>query len=181
MSLYSYKEFLPSLGSGHYFAPGSRIIGRAKLGDEVSVWHNAVIRADVNTISIGAFTNVQDLCVIHVTAKFSTQIEENVTLGHGVTVHGATISRNCLIGMSATILDGVSVGEYSIVGAGSLLPPGKTYPPRSLILGSPAKVVREITADEEIMLNKHYKNYLRYAQEFIQGEREVTRQDCLKE
>jgi carbonic anhydrase/acetyltransferase-like protein (isoleucine patch superfamily) len=166
MGLYRYKSFTPQIDSNCYMAPGSQVIGRVILENEVSIWHNAVLRGDVNQISVKRNSNVQDLCLLHVTEQYTLEVEENVTLGHHVTLHGCKIGKNSLIGMGAIILDGAQIGEYSIVAAGSLVPPHKSYPSNSLIVGSPAKVKRELNQSEIDMLNKHYKNYIGYAQDF---------------
>ena len=133
----------------YYLADGARIIGDVELSNNVSIWYNAVIRADTQSIHIGHDTNIQDLVMIHTGNILPVVIEDNVTIGHSAIIHGCTIHSNTLIGMGAILLDGCEIGECSIVGAGSLVTQGKVFPPRSLILGSPAKVIRELT-DKEI-------------------------------
>lgn len=133
----------------YYIANGARIIGDVALSNNVSIWYNAVIRADTQSVHIGHGTNIQDLVMIHTGNVLPVVIEDNVTIGHSAIIHGCTIHSSTLIGMGAILLDGCEIGECSIVGAGSLVTQGKAFPPRSLILGSPAKVVRALT-DKEI-------------------------------
>ena len=166
MSLFSFKEFSPQYASSVYFAPGAQIIGNIKIGENSSIWHNCVLRGDVNLISIGDKTNIQDLSMLHVTEENPLTIGNNVTVGHSVTLHGCTVEDNALIGMGATVLDNAHIGEFSIVAAGSVVTPGKKFPPRSMIMGSPAKVVRELKDEEIDMLNHHYISYVGYAKDF---------------
>jgi carbonic anhydrase/acetyltransferase-like protein (isoleucine patch superfamily) len=169
----NYKDLKPKIGSNSWIAPSADVIGDVTMGKECSIWFGCVVRADVHKIEIGDRVNVQDLSMIHVThykkADKSdgnpTIIEDDVTIGHRVMLHGCTIKKACLIGMSCTILDGAVIGEESIVGANSLVTKNKTFPPRSLILGSPAKVVRSLT-DEEV--EELYASALRYV-EFKNG------------
>lgn len=167
MNLYTFKDFKPVIGANCYMAPGTQIIGNVVLENNANIWHNSVLRGDVNQIFIGKDTNVQDLSMLHVTEKNPLVIKENVTIGHSVTLHGCTVEKNCLIGMGATLLDRAHIGEYSIVAAGSVVSPNKIFPPRSMIMGVPAKVMRELKDSEIDMLNKHYINYLKYAKVFL--------------
>jgi len=152
-----YKEYTPKIGKNSWIAPSADVIGEVSMGEDCSIWFGCVVRADVHYISIGDRTNIQDLSMVHVThykkADRSdgnpTIIGDDVTIGHRVMLHGCTIENACLIGMSATILDGAVIGKESIVGAGSLVTKNKKFPPRSLIMGSPAKVVRTLT-DKEV-------------------------------
>lgn len=142
-----------------WIAPGAVVVGDVYLEEEVSVWFNAVIRGDTETLRIGAGSNIQDLSMLHADPGFPVIIGENCTIGHRVIVHGAKIGNDSLIGMGAILLNGVEVGEQCLVGAGALLTQGKKFPPRSLILGSPAKVVRELNdADLQMiaMSSAHY-------------------------
>ncbi|MCT4641254.1 MAG: gamma carbonic anhydrase family protein [Bacteriovoracaceae bacterium] len=166
MEIYSYKQYTPKYNESNYIAAGVKIIGRANLGSHVNIWHNTVIRADVNKIEIEENSNIQDLSMLHVTHMSPLLIGKNVTVGHSVTLHGCCIGNNSLIGMGATILDGAKVGNFCIVAAGSTVPPNKCYEDYSMIMGAPAKMVRKLTDSEIDMLNKHYKSYLEYAQSF---------------
>ena len=151
------------------------VIGRVELGEESAVWFGAVIRGDVNHIKIGDRTNIQDLSMIHVTHYkkedmsdgYPTVIGNDVTVGHRVMLHGCTIEDACLIGMSATILDGAIIGKESIVGAGALVTQNKHFPARSLILGSPAKVVRELTQEEVDELYASAARYVSFKDKYL--------------
>ena len=140
-----------------------------RLVSNSSVWFGSVVRGDVNYIKIGDRTNIQDLSMIHVTIApvgtengYPTNIGNDVTVGHSVTLHGCIIGNACLIGMSATLLDGCEIGEESIVAAGSLVTQNKTFPPRSMIMGSPAKVVRQLSEKEISYIYKSAQNYASY-------------------
>ncbi|MDQ3064421.1 MAG: gamma carbonic anhydrase family protein [Acidobacteriota bacterium] len=157
----SFQNLLPKIHESAFVADDAIIIGAVEIGAESSVWFGSILRADVNHISIGARTNVQDGSIIHVSRKtHSTIIEDEVTLGHRVTLHGCHIETGCLIGIGAIILDGVRVGKNSLVAAGSLLTPNTQIPPGSLVMGSPAKVKRELSDDEVRDLEKFWQNYV---------------------
>ncbi|MEQ1644978.1 MAG: gamma carbonic anhydrase family protein [Pyrinomonadaceae bacterium] len=137
------------------------VIGDVEIGEDASVWYGSIIRGDVNYIRIGARTNIQDGTIIHVSSRtHPTILEEEITVGHRVTLHGCHVESGCLIGIGAILMDGVRVGRNSLVGAGSLLTPGTLIPPRSLALGSPARVKRELTDDELAYLDKSWRNYV---------------------
>jgi carbonic anhydrase/acetyltransferase-like protein (isoleucine patch superfamily) len=163
----NYKDLTPKIGKNSWIAPSADVIGEVTMGEDCSIWFGTVIRGDVHKIVIGDRVSVQDLSMIHVTHYKKedksdgnpTIIGDDVTIGHRVMLHGCTIEDACLIGMSATILDGAVIGKESIVGAGSLVTKNKIFPPRSLIMGSPAKVVRELTEDE---VNELYASAKRY-------------------
>lgn len=131
-----------------YIAPGAVVVGDVTLEAEVSVWFNAVLRGDTAPLHIGAGSNVQDGAVIHADPGYPAVVGPGCTIGHNAIVHGARIGRNCVVGMGAILLNGVSVGENSMVGAGALLTQGKDFPPGSLIIGSPARRVRQVSAEE---------------------------------
>jgi carbonic anhydrase/acetyltransferase-like protein (isoleucine patch superfamily) len=162
----TYKGIGPELGARAYVDPSAQVIGAVELGEDSSVWMNTVIRGDVNRIRLGARTNVQDNCVLHVTAQHPTVIADDVTVGHSVTLHGCTIERLCLIGIGAIVLNGAVVGEESIVAAGALVTEGTQVPPRSLVMGAPAKVKREVTEQERAGLRRYAENYVRYKDEY---------------
>jgi len=167
-----YKGMYPKIAASSWIAPGASVIGDVVIGEESSIWFGVVIRGDVHKIRIGKRVSVQDLSMIHVTHYKKedksdgspTIIGDDVTIGHKVMLHGCTIEDGCLIGMSATILDDAVIGKESIVGAGALVTKGKKFPPRSLILGSPAKVVRELSEDEVQELYASAKRYVRFMQ-----------------
>lgn len=143
--IYSLKGKAPVINTNvGFIAPSADLVGDITLAEGVNIWFNVVIRADVDSIKIGKNTNIQDCCVVHTDFGFPTSLGEGITVGHGAVVHGCTIGDNCLIGMGAIVLNGAEVGDDSLVGAGSLVPQGMKIPPRSLVLGSPAKVVKEL-------------------------------------
>lgn len=167
MPLYSFKGITPKLGSGVYIAPSADIIGKIIFDDHVNIWYQCVARGDVNVITIGKNTNVQDLTMLHVTKDFALTIGANVSIGHSVTLHGCTIEDSCLIGMGAIIMDGAYIGANSVVAGGSVVPPGKKYPPNSMIMGNPAVVKRELTIEEQSLYANHYKAYVKYKEEYL--------------
>ncbi|MCL4499836.1 MAG: gamma carbonic anhydrase family protein [Chloroflexi bacterium] len=156
----------PQIGAETFIADGAEIIGDATVGPYSSIWFNTIIRADLAPIRIGARTSVQDGCVLHVDPGVPLSVGDDVTVGHGVILHSSHIGNGCLIGMGAIILD-AEVGKNCLVGAGALVPPRKIYQPNSLILGAPAKVVRELTEEElaEIVANKD--EYVRLTAEYL--------------
>jgi len=164
-----YKEWTPILNKRAWIAEGSTVIGRTTMGEDSAIWFGCVVRGDVHHITIGDRSNIQDLSMVHVTHHKKedmsdgnpTVIGNDVTVGHRVMLHGCTIEDACLIGMSATILDGAVIGKESIVGASSLVTKNKIFPPRSLIMGSPAKRIRELT-DEEV--EELYASAARYVE-----------------
>lgn len=152
-----------------YVATNSSVIGRVTLGDLSSVWFSATIRGDMAEIGVGTGTNVQDGAVLHVDFGFPLKIGTYVTVGHQAILHGCSVADNVLIGMGSRVLNGAIIESGSIVGAGALVPPGKHFPPRSLLVGVPARAVREVTDSEieEIRVNaEHYiENAKKYAAE----------------
>jgi carbonic anhydrase/acetyltransferase-like protein (isoleucine patch superfamily) len=164
----NYLQHKPEIHPSVYVAPSADIIGKVKIGAESSVWFQVVVRGDVNTIEIGERTNIQDQSCLHVTRGIAPLIVgDDVTVGHRVTLHGCTIKNRVLVGMGATIMDHAVIEEDSMVGAGSLVTIGKKFPPRSLIMGAPAKVVRELTEDELAFLKKSAKNYVGDARDYL--------------
>lgn len=151
----------PKIHETAFIAETAVIIGDVEIGEQSSVWYDSILRGDVNYIRIGNRTNIQDGSIIHVSSKtHSTILEDEVTLGHRVTLHGCYIETGCLIGIGAIILDGVRVGANSLVAAGSLLTPDTIIPPRSLVMGTPAKVKRELDDEEIKNLEKFWRNYV---------------------
>jgi carbonic anhydrase/acetyltransferase-like protein (isoleucine patch superfamily) len=167
MPIYSFRGIEPKIAEGVYVAPSADIIGKVSLAKNVSIWHQCVARGDVNDISVGENSNVQDLSMLHVTKDYKLTIGANVSIGHSVTVHGCTIDNGCLIGMGAVIMDGAHIGENSVVAGGSIVPPHKKFPPRSMIMGNPAKVTRELTDDEVKLYSNHYRAYVGYKEEYL--------------
>ena len=166
--LRSYKGIAPKLGARVYVDESAQVIGDVELGDHASVWMCAVLRGDVHTIRVGAYTNIQDNCVVHVFKELHpTVIADHVTIGHSATIHGCRIDSYCLIGMGATILNEAHVGEESIVAAGTLVPEGMVIPPRSLVMGTPAKFRRQITEEEREGLRRYAANYFEYKESYL--------------
>jgi carbonic anhydrase/acetyltransferase-like protein (isoleucine patch superfamily) len=164
-----YKGIWPRLGERVYVDASAQVIGDVELADHASVWMNAVVRGDVNSIRIGRGTNIQDNCVVHVwKATHPTVVADHVTVGHSATLHGCRIGSRCLIGMGATILNGAEIGDESIVAAHTLVPEGMKVPPRSLVMGLPAKVRREITEEEREGLRRYAENYLEYKETYLE-------------
>jgi gamma-carbonic anhydrase len=153
MSLIKYLDASPIVHGTNYIAPGACLIGSVSLGEESSVFFNSVLRADINSIEIGSYCNIQDNCTFHVSNTFGVEVGDYVTIGHQVLLHACKIGDNCTVGMGTVVMDGAEVGDDCIVAAGSLITKGKCFPPRSLIMGSPAQKVRELT-DEEIEQNR---------------------------
>lgn len=159
--IHPFKGTKPKIDASALVVDSAQIIGEVTIGEESSVWFNAVIRGDVNHISIGKRTNIQDGCVLHVARKsLPLIIGDEVTVGHNATLHACTIGSQCLIGMAATVMDGAEIGEHSIVGAGALVTPGTKIPPKSLVLGSPARVKRELTDEEIRGIRESAANYV---------------------
>ncbi len=157
----SFNGVQPRIHPTAFVADGAIVIGDVEIGEDASVWFGSIVRGDVNSIRIGARTNIQDGTVIHVSSKtHSTTLEDEITVGHRVTLHGCYVESGCLIGINAILLDGVRIGRNSLVAAGSLLTPGTIIPANSLVMGSPAKVRRELTADELAYLDKSWRNYV---------------------
>ena len=146
----------PSVGEGVYIAKGAVVIGDVTLGAFSSVWYNAVLRGDINRIVVGEYSNIQDNAVIHLADDYPCLIGRFVTIGHSAIVHACTVEDECLIGMGATILDGAVIGAQSIVGANALVTQGTVVPPGSMVLGSPAKVVRSLAPADRDLLRRFY-------------------------
>lgn len=164
----SYKGITPKIGARAYVDESAQVIGDVELGDHASVWMCAVIRGDVHSIRIGAYSNIQDNCVVHVfKEQHPTVIADHVTVGHSVTLHGCRIDSYCLIGMGAIVLNEAHVGAESIVAAGTLVPEGMVIPPRSLVMGTPAKFRRQITEEEREGLRRYAANYYEYKESYL--------------
>lgn len=167
MSLYEFEQKKPTIGEGCFIADSADVIGDVVVEDGANLWFNVVARGDVNKIFIGKGTNIQDLTMLHVIESLPLIIGEGVSVGHNVILHACTIENNCLIGMGAIVLDGALIGHHSVVAAGSIVPPGKRFPPGSMIMGSPAKVVRELTEEERENFGEHFQSYVGYSKQFL--------------
>jgi len=164
-----FKSAYPQVDSSTFVDDSAQVIGDVVIGAESSVWMNAVIRGDVNSIRIGRQTSIQDGTVVHVnhTPSHPTVVGDQVTVGHGVVLHGCVVEDRCLIGMGAILLNGCRIGSESIVAAGTLVPERVTIPPRSLVMGSPARVKRPLTDDEVAAIVKSAESYVRYRLEYL--------------
>jgi carbonic anhydrase/acetyltransferase-like protein (isoleucine patch superfamily) len=177
MSVRPFLDKNPKLGERVYVDPAGCVIGEVTLGDDVSIWPMAVVRGDVNSIVIGARTNVQDAAVVHVTHEgpytrpggWPTVIGADVTIGHGAIIHACTVEDLCLIGMGATVLDGAVVKRYGFVGAGAVVSPGKTVGEAELWLGNPARLVRRLSDREIEQLHYSAQHYVRLKDKYLAG------------
>ncbi|MCA1319563.1 gamma carbonic anhydrase family protein [Bacillus tianshenii] len=165
--LYRYGGKDPNVDSSVFIAPGAHIIGDVTIGEESTVWFNAVLRGDEGPISIGKKCSIQDNVTAHLYEGFPLVIEDEVTVGHNAILHGCTVKKRCIIGMGATILDGAEIGEESIIGANTLIPSGKKIPPRSLVVGSPGKVIREITDKDVELIQLSIDTYVQKGKEYM--------------
>jgi len=157
----------PKFGHATFLATGSIVIGEVEIGDESSIWFNSVVRGDVNFIKIGKRTNVQDLCMCHVSyLKAPLIIGDDVTVGHQCTLHGCVIGNRVLIGMGSTVMDLVEIGDDCLIGAGSLVTEGTKIPAGSLVFGRPAKVIRSLSHDEIEKIKVSAKHYHRLAMSY---------------
>jgi gamma-carbonic anhydrase len=165
----SYKGACPQIAASAFVAEGAHVIGDVHIGEHSSIWFNCVLRGDCFYIRIGESTNIQDNTVIHVTqGRFATIIGNRVTVGHSAVLHGCTIKDRCLIGIGAIVLDDVTIGEESFIAAGSLVTPGTVIPRRSMVMGAPAKVRREVTDAEVARINEHWQHYVEYKNAYLE-------------
>jgi len=171
MTVRPFQKSQPRLGERVFVAENATVIGDVALGDDSSVWFGAVIRGDVHRIRIGARTNIQDNCTLHVTTgTHAVSIGDEVTMGHGVIAHGCTIERGALIGMGSRVLDGALIGEQALVGAGALVSEGMRVPARTLVVGVPARVKRELTPEELARLEESWKHYVELKEAYLNDE-----------
>lgn len=172
MPIYKIDQKTPQIAASAWVAPNATVIGDARLGDNVSIWWNAVLRGDNDPIHIGANSNIQDGSVLHTDEGVPMHIGANVTVGHMVMLHGCTVGDNSLIGIGSVILNRAVIGKHSIVGANTLIPEGKVFPDGVLIVGSPGKVVRELSEEEKARLQKSADHYVdnarRYASRLVE-------------
>lgn len=168
--LITFKGIVPKIGNDVFLAQGSQIIGDVVLADKVSIWFNTVLRGDVNYIRVGAKTNIQDLSVVHVaTNSYPTLIGEDVTIGHRAIIHACTIGDRCLIGMGAIVMDGAVIGNDCLVAAGSLVTEKMNVPDGSVVMGSPAKIVRPLRDKERDWIRWSSLNYQELALSYLKA------------
>ena len=158
-----YDGVEPNIDETAFIAESVDIVGKVTIEKNANIWYGTVLRADDNYITVGKNTNIQDGSVVHISEKFPTIIGKNVTVGHKSIIHGCEIGDNTLIGMGSIVLDGAKVGEFTLLGAGSLVPPGKEIPSGVLAMGSPAKVIRELSQEEKENLTKSALKYVNLA------------------
>jgi len=152
-----------------FIASNATLIGSITLKEDVNIWFGAVLRADKGSISIGARSNIQDNCVVHTSSGHPTVVGDGVSVGHGAILHGCIIEDNALIGMGAIVLNGARVGEGSIIGAGAVVAEGKEIPPRSLVLGVPGKIVREVNDEQYQSTLENAQTYVELAEKYAGG------------
>ncbi|KRE54397.1 gamma carbonic anhydrase family protein [Paenibacillus sp. Soil522] len=158
--LIPYKGVMPKIHEDVYIADGAKIIGDVSIAEKSTVWFNAVLRGDLAPIKIGHSCNIQDGVVGHLNLNQPLLLEDEVSIGHAAIIHGCTIGRGTLIGMGAIVLNGADIGEYALIGAGSIVTENKKIPPYTLSIGSPAKVVRELTEDDLLRMRKTMESYV---------------------
>ncbi|MDM4765371.1 gamma carbonic anhydrase family protein [Pelomonas sp. SE-A7] len=169
MAVFQLGDWQPDVADSAWIAESAQVIGRVTLEDEVSIWFNAVLRGDSDHLHIGRGSNIQDGSVLHADAGFPLRLGEGVTVGHQVMLHGCTVGDHSLIGIGAVVLNGARIGKHCLVGAGALVTEGKEFPDGSLIIGSPAKAVRELSPEQRAGLEASARHYIangrRYAAE----------------
>ena len=163
-----FQGMAPRIGARVFAAPNATIVGDVEIGDDASIWFNCVVRGDVNWIRIGARTNVQDLCCLHVTnARFPLRIGERVSIAHNVMLHGCTLGDGSLVGMSSTIMDAAEIGEGCLVAAGSLVREGFKAPPHTLVAGWPAVVKGDLSPEQRELVESVWSRYVRYKEAYF--------------
>ncbi|MHB0898004.1 MAG: gamma carbonic anhydrase family protein [Spirochaetales bacterium] len=165
----------PKTNQAAFIAPSASITGQVFLGRDASIWHNVTLRGDLAPVEIGARSNIQDGAILHVATNLPCIVGDDVTVGHGAIVHGCKVGNRCLIGMGAIILNGAEIGDECIIGAGALVTEGKKIPSRSLVLGSPAKVTRQISETE---LRQILENAASYRELASRARTDSTTMDC---
>jgi len=159
----------PRIGRRVFIADSAYIIGDVEIGVDSSIWFNAVVRAEVESIKIGSETSIQDCCVLHTDTNHKVTVGDRVTVGHGAILHGCEIASNCIIGIGARILNGAKVGEWCIIGSGAVVTENSEIPPYSLALGIPARVVRSITEDDRKRITESAAAYLQLKKFYLKG------------
>ncbi|MFN0157875.1 MAG: gamma carbonic anhydrase family protein [Bacteroidota bacterium] len=166
MNVLTFEGQSPRLDHSVFVAAGVHVIGNVQVGAESSLWFNCVLRGDINRITIGERTNIQDGCVLHVTHQYAVNVGSDVTVGHRAIVHGCTVEDACLIGMGAIVLDGARIGAQSLIAAGTVVLQNVVVPPGSLVAGVPGRVVRRLTDEEKVHIIQSATNYTAYARRY---------------
>ena len=173
MALVRYGANSPRIGKSVFVAPTATIVGDVRVGRDSSIWYGAVIRGDMHYVRIGKSSSVQDNAVFHGTAdKYPTIIGDNVSVGHNAIVHGCTIGSNCLIGMGSIILEGAKIGDWCIVGAGAVVPEGMVIPPKSIVMGIPARIRGRITQRHKKRITHNWKAYVALKDTYIEADKD---------
>lgn len=167
MAIESYETYSPEVHPSAFVAASADLIGRVKLHEEASIWYNTTLRGDINEIVIGPRSNIQDNAVVHLADDYGCYVGEWVTVGHSAIIHACTIKDEVLIGMGAIILDGAVIGERSIIGAGAVVTGGTEIPPGSLVLGTPAKIVRTLSLDEQQGVRHWAEKYVTQSRKYL--------------
>lgn len=163
-----YRSVHPRVARTAFIDQSAQVIGDVVIGDDSSVWMNAVLRGDVNTVRVGRRTNIQDGCVLHVMGgTYATTLGDDVTVGHTAVLHGCTVGDRCLVGIGAIVLNGAQIGADSIVAAGALVVEGAVIPPRSLVMGSPGRVRRLLTDEEVASIGRYADHYVGYKNDYL--------------
>ena len=161
MPIQTFNSDAPKVHESAFIAENALVIGDVEIDEDSSVWFGSVVRGDVNYIRIGARTNIQDHSIIHVnTGTHPTILEDEITVGHRVTLHGCYVESGCLVGIGSIVLDGARIGGRSLIAAGSLVTPNTQIPPRSLVMGAPARVKRELTDKELASISRNWQSYV---------------------
>ena len=169
MALYQLDEHVPRLAAGAWVADSAQVIGNVELAEDANVWFGAILRGDTELLTIGRGSNVQDGSVLHADIGFPVTLGVNVTVGHQVMLHGCTVGDGSLIGIQAVVLNGARIGRHCLVGAGALVTEGKEFPDGSMIIGSPAKVVRQLTPEQIAGLRRSAEHYVANAKRYAGG------------
>ena len=169
MALYQLDEHVPRLAAGAWVADSAQVIGNVELAEDANVWFGAILRGDTELLTIGRGSNVQDGSVLHADIGFPVTLGENVTVGHQVMLHGCTVGDGSLIGIQAVVLNGARIGRHCLVGAGALVTEGKEFPDGSMIIGSPAKAVRQLTPEQIAGLRRSAEHYVANAKRYAGG------------
>lgn len=171
MALYSLDGHqVETPGAGRFWvAPTATVVGRVRIGEDVSIWFNAVVRGDNEPIRIGARSNIQEGAVLHVDPGFPMDIADDVTIGHMVMLHGCSIGKGALIGIGAIVLNGAKIGAGSLIGAGALIPENKEIPPNSVVFGSPGKIMREVTDKDRARIQEGVDDYMKRWRQYTKG------------
>ena len=168
MSVRKFENIAPRIAATAYVDETALVIGDVSIADDASLWPQVVARGDVNSIEIGARTNIQDGSVLHTRDGFPLAVGDEVTIGHGAAAHGCTIGDLCLLGIGCVVLDGSVIGRGSVIGSGAVVPPGTIVPPHSLVMGVPGKVVRDLGAESAERNRAFSDRYVRYAASYLE-------------